>query len=169
MLKQLKRIFTGEAMRAGTVECCEAPPGAYTAVLFKEVGSDGRFYFQKRTRKEKIFYGRLAMFGGHREGDETPQQCALRELREELGVDFHEQELIKIAAVNTFDSGCQGAIGQVFLIDEVDPKRILAKNVNAEGRLVRLRASRLAAHWRELTPVTALAVLQYYVYKECKG
>lgn len=165
MLRFLRNLFVAAPKIVDDVHY--VPPGAYTAVLLKESGQRGRFYFQKRTRKEKIFYGRLAMFGGHREGEETPEECALRELKEELGVDFAAAELVKIAAINTFDDKCHGAIGQIFLIDDLDPKRVDPRKVNIEGRLLRLGERNLRAHWRRFTPATSFAVLQYFVYKAC--
>lgn len=167
MLNFVRGLFGGSPHLAEGADY--VPPGAYTAVLLKERGANGPFYFQKRTRKEKIFYGRLAMFGGHREGEETPEQCALRELREELGVDFKESELIKIAVINTFDNRGDGAIGQIFLIDDLLSGRVDRRKVNIEGRLVKLREGELRARWRQFTPATAFAVLQYFVHQELIG
>lgn len=164
MLNLLRQFFA-EGKRTAEGECYD-PPGAYTAVLLREAGPKGRFYFQKRTRKQKIFYGRLAMFGGHRENEETPEECALRELKEELGIEFRGEDLIKIGVVNTFDNRCSGAIGQLFLITDLDRARVQRRNVNAEGALVRLKPAAIARNLAKMTPVTAFAVLQYYVYEQ---
>ena len=46
---------------------------------------DGRFLIQRRDDKPTIPYpGRLALFGGLREGNETFRECAVREFTEEL-------------------------------------------------------------------------------------
>jgi 8-oxo-dGTP diphosphatase len=45
----------------------------------------GRFLFQQRDDIPGILHpGKVALFGGHREGDETYLECAVRELHEEL-------------------------------------------------------------------------------------
>jgi 8-oxo-dGTP pyrophosphatase MutT (NUDIX family) len=46
---------------------------------------EGRFLIQRRDDKPTISYpGRLALFGGLREGNETFRECAVREFTEEL-------------------------------------------------------------------------------------
>lgn len=46
---------------------------------------EGRFLIQRRDSKPTIPYpGRLALFGGLREGNETFRECAVREFTEEL-------------------------------------------------------------------------------------
>jgi 8-oxo-dGTP pyrophosphatase MutT (NUDIX family) len=45
-----------------------------------------RFLLQQRDDIAGIFYpGKIGLFGGHREGDETFLDCAVRELHEEQG------------------------------------------------------------------------------------
>jgi 8-oxo-dGTP pyrophosphatase MutT (NUDIX family) len=46
----------------------------------------GRFLLQRRDNVPNILYpGRIGLFGGHREGDETFLQCVVREVSEETG------------------------------------------------------------------------------------
>lgn len=49
------------------------------AIIYK----DGSYLFMKRVKKGKIFY---AVIGGRPEGDETPQETAIREVAEESGL-----------------------------------------------------------------------------------
>lgn len=46
----------------------------------------GRFLLQQRDDIPGIYQpGKVGLFGGHREGDETYLQCVVREVREEIG------------------------------------------------------------------------------------
>jgi 8-oxo-dGTP diphosphatase len=46
----------------------------------------GRFILQQRDDIPDIYQpGKVGLFGGHREGDETYLQCIIREVREEIG------------------------------------------------------------------------------------
>jgi 8-oxo-dGTP diphosphatase len=45
---------------------------------------EGRFLLQRRDNVVNILYpGKIGLFGGHREGDETFLECVVREVREE--------------------------------------------------------------------------------------
>ena len=46
----------------------------------------GRFLLQRRDNVPNILYpGRIGLFGGHREGEETFLECVVREVSEETG------------------------------------------------------------------------------------
>jgi 8-oxo-dGTP diphosphatase len=48
---------------------------------------EGRFLLQRRDDNPSIAYpGRIGLFGGHREGDESFLECVAREVREETGL-----------------------------------------------------------------------------------
>ena len=65
------------------------PPNPKLVVAAVLTDSAGRFLFQQRDYKPAIAYkGRWSLFGGVVEPEETPRQAIIRELKEEIGVDF---------------------------------------------------------------------------------
>ena len=49
------------------------------------IDTRGRFLLQQRDNIPGIFFpGKIGLFGGHREGDETFLECAVREVHEEI-------------------------------------------------------------------------------------
>jgi 8-oxo-dGTP diphosphatase len=53
------------------------------------VGTCGRLLFQQRDDSPGLLYaGLVGLFGGHKEGDETPIETVRRELEEETGLAF---------------------------------------------------------------------------------
>jgi 8-oxo-dGTP diphosphatase len=49
------------------------------------IDSCGRFLFQQRDDNPDILYpGKIGLFGGHREGNETFLECVVREVHEEI-------------------------------------------------------------------------------------
>ena len=58
------------------------------------LNSEKRVLFYLRDDKPTLLYpNRWALPGGYREEGETPEQCILREIEEELGVKFGEVTL----------------------------------------------------------------------------
>ena len=50
------------------------------------IDSHGRFLLQQRDDIPGILHpGKIGLFGGHREGEETYLQCVVREIHEEIG------------------------------------------------------------------------------------
>ncbi len=165
----LQFLFNERVERAAALVAESEPPGAYTAVLFREAGPKGRFLLQKRIRRDKLYFGRIAMFGGHREGDETPEECAIREIEEETGVRLGHGELARVAAIKTFDNKGDVAVGHLFIVDDFDPERLDRRRISEEGRLVRLRENDFARNFRRFTPITALALQLYFDYRELQA
>lgn len=74
-----------------------APVGA--GIVFQDAG--GRVLLLKRSAEETNYADHWALPGGGAEDGETPAQCAIREAREEIGVDAAESDLVQIATVPT--------------------------------------------------------------------
>lgn len=58
-----------------------SPPDGASVILYKR----GQVLLYKRDRHPQIFPGRWALFGGGIEGEETPEETLVRELKAELG------------------------------------------------------------------------------------
>jgi 8-oxo-dGTP diphosphatase len=63
------------------------------------VSRDGKIVLQQRDQDAKTFPGFLATFGGGIEDNETPTQALVRELKEELGADVKESEVIPLGVI----------------------------------------------------------------------
>jgi 8-oxo-dGTP pyrophosphatase MutT (NUDIX family) len=95
----------------------------------------GRFLIQKRDDKPTIPYaGRLALFGGAREGDESLLQCAVREFREELtySVPVHRFEhFLSYEGPDLDVEGCTSRV-EAFIVRDVPVNAVTV----TEGSLV---------------------------------
>lgn len=66
---------------------------------------DGKLLMQQRTPDWGKSAGKLTAFGGHVEDGETPLQALKRELKEELGADVNDAELISLNALTEEETG----------------------------------------------------------------
>ncbi len=74
----------GQASRR---ECHSNPALMHQAVHVLVFDDEGRLFLQKRSRKKDIQPGRWdTSVGGHMQPGENPEQAALREMQEELGI-----------------------------------------------------------------------------------
>lgn len=55
----------------------------------KYEGEELCVYFQKRSPEDEKFPGHFGFWGGGAEGEETPEEALIREVREELGIDLN--------------------------------------------------------------------------------
>lgn len=67
---------------------------AAVLALFDDHQADLRLWFIRRAELGDLHSGQVAFPGGHREAGETPEQAALRECHEEIGVAASAVELI---------------------------------------------------------------------------
>ena len=64
----------------------------------------GRVLLQKRDNTPTIQEpGKWDVWGGHCEAGETPEACAIRELREEIGVEIADPEALKFLMTRSVD------------------------------------------------------------------
>ena len=74
------------------------PSGYYPMVVMIAIqNSEGKFLMQKRVEEKGGDYG---VTGGHPKSGETPYEGIITEVKEELGIDISNNEIIE------FDSGC---------------------------------------------------------------
>lgn len=76
----------------------KVPDGYYPIVVMIVIqNSEGKFLMQKRVEEKGGDYG---VTGGHPKSGETPYEGIITEVKEELGIDISNNEIIE------FDSGC---------------------------------------------------------------
>lgn len=87
---------TGKTYRKGEV----IPEGYYPMVVMVVIrNSKGEFLMQKRAKSKGGDWG---VTGGHPKAGETPIEGIITEVKEELGLDFSNENFIE------YDSGCDG-------------------------------------------------------------
>jgi 8-oxo-dGTP pyrophosphatase MutT (NUDIX family) len=88
---------------------------------------DGRLLLQQRDDVPGIRYpGRIGLFGGHREGNETFLECVCREIDEELGLRLPPERFDPLASYSAVDPEGGRVTGEFFI----------ARNIAADGLLV---------------------------------
>ena len=87
-LYDINRNLTGETIFKGD----EIPEGKYIVVVLVYIqNSKGQFLIQKRS---KIKNGKLATTGGHVKSGESSVQGIISEVKEEIGLDLKEEDLL---------------------------------------------------------------------------
>ena len=62
--------------------------------------STGALLLEERGAEASVAAGKLTCFGGKREAQEAPLECIRRELREELGLGFREEDDVPCPTLN---------------------------------------------------------------------
>lgn len=94
------------------------PKGYYPMVVMAVIrNSKGEFLMQKRVQSKGGDWG---VTGGHPKSGETPLEGMITEIKEELGLDFSNENLVE------YDSGCDGidCYKMYFVIKDIDLKDI---------------------------------------------
>jgi 8-oxo-dGTP pyrophosphatase MutT (NUDIX family) len=124
------------------------------------IDTQGRFLLQQRDNVPGIVHpGKVALFGGHREGDETYLACVVREIHEELSF-FIEPELFEyLASLDGIDIDVEGGQirGELFVTRNVPVDRITV----TEGSLLIATADQLAGMQHRLTPSALFAINKF--------
>lgn len=96
-LYNAKKILTGEVIKKGE----KIPLGKFyiTVVVFIE-NDKGEFLLQKRVKKKD---GKWATTGGHPKSGESSLEGIVTEIKEELGVNVKQNELILFKTIQTED------------------------------------------------------------------
>lgn len=125
------------------------------AVVFDQ---SGRLLLQLRDDVPHILYpGKIGLFGGHREGDETFLECAVRELCEELTYYLPPERFEPIGRHAGADSEVPGGTvrAEFFVVREVPVDKI---NVT-EGSLKIVLVGELGLIADALTPSARFAIM----------
>jgi len=84
------------------------------------VGTCGRLLLQQRDDIPGILYaGLVGLFGGHKEGDETPIETVRREVEEETGLAFEARRFQPLVDFSVAYSGGGGVKGVYYVLRDV--------------------------------------------------
>lgn len=112
----------------------------------------GRFLLQRRDNDPRISSpNRLSMFGGHKEGAENAQTCALREVEEETGCALRPDQIELVAATHTLYPNGVLRAGSFFFADHIDPGSFVV----TEGKLEIIPFAALPEYFHQMVPTTA--------------
>jgi 8-oxo-dGTP diphosphatase len=117
----------------------------------------GRLLLQLRDDKPGILFpGMIGLFGGHREGDETFLECAIRELEEELSYYIPPERFEHIATRKGNDSEVSGGIvcAEIFIVRDVPVEELTI----TEGSLLIVDVTELDKIEHRLTPSARFAL-----------
>jgi 8-oxo-dGTP diphosphatase len=104
--------------------------------------------------------GKIGLFGGHREGNETFLDCAVRELHEELGCYISPERFEFLASYEGPDLAIQGGALCVnfFVVRNVPACRLFV----SEGKPLLVSPSELGILEEKLTPTTKYALKAFF-------
>ena len=125
------------------------------------IDDQDRFLLQQRDDIAGIFYpGKIGLFGGHREGDETFLDCAVRELDEELGYYIPPERFEFLASYEGPDLAIHGGTVCVnfFVVRNVPTDRL----VISEGKPLIVSPLELGALEEKFTPTTRYALKAFF-------
>jgi 8-oxo-dGTP diphosphatase len=121
------------------------------------IDTHGRFLLQQRDNIPGILFpGKIGLFGGHREGNETFLECVVREIHEEISVFIPPDRFEPLASYRGADPSMAGATlrRELYLTRDVpvEPLRI------TEGSLVIVEPKAVSALLPRLAPSAHAAI-----------
>ncbi|MBC9878160.1 NUDIX domain-containing protein [Bradyrhizobium sp. INPA01-394B] len=121
------------------------------------VDQSGQLLFQLRDNVPGIVHpGKIALFGGRREPPESPLECIVREVAEEIGYKASPDDfefLVKLHGADP-ENIARHVNGEVFVARNVTSSDLVV----TEGNLVIVHPSELSKFRSEMTPMTVIAV-----------
>ena len=125
------------------------------------IDTHGRFLLQQRDDVVGILHpGKVGLFGGHREGDETYLECVIREIHEEISCLISAERFEHLASMNGPDIDVDGeAVSAEFFITRDIPVDAL---VITEGSLLIINPDELIQVERKLTPSARFALKTFF-------
>jgi len=91
-----------------------------SAILMFNKG--GHVLLQKRDNIPTILEpGKWDVWGGHCEAGETPEACASRELREEIGVEITDSTALKFLMTRSVDGRAESVFAYLFEAEGIPP------------------------------------------------
>jgi len=122
------------------------------------IDSQGRFLFQQRDDVPGIAApGKIGLFGGHREGNETFLGCVVREVQEETGLAVSPENFVHVATYRgpDFEGGSLSA--ECYVVHDVPADRVHV----TEGSLIIAERADLASLALNIAPLAVIALEQF--------
>lgn len=124
------------------------------------LADDGRLILQRRDNIPGILHpGKVGLFGGHREGNESFVDCIAREIQEEIGYRVPGHRFEHLATRTGPDPDVPGGMvhGEIYVIRGVPMEQLTI----AEGTLVAILPEEISAIASKLVP-SARSALEYF-------
>jgi 8-oxo-dGTP diphosphatase len=125
------------------------------------IDSHGRFLLQQRDDIVGIIHpGKVGLFGGHREGNETFLECVVREVHEELSYFIPAERFEYLTGITgeDIDTDSGGSVRGEFFVARDIPVEAL---VVTEGSLLVVDPGDVTALFQRLTPTARFAQKVY--------
>lgn len=135
----------------------------FSVVLLKQRDRD-LFLVQKRARFLGTSYpGRLGLFGGRQDPGETPDGCAIREVKEEAGLRLRAADLLLLGRMLGYDDRGRLGFGHVYAVDTLSADDVgAARRFRCvEGRTVALSRADIGRRVAALTAISLYALSAY--------
>jgi 8-oxo-dGTP diphosphatase len=126
------------------------------------IDTSGRFLLQQRDDVVGILHpGKVSLFGGHREGDETFLQCVVREIHEEISYFVPADRFEHLAGLSGSDIDADGdsVRAEFFIVRDISIEGLII----TEGSLLVTRPSDIIEIEHKLTPSARFAMKAYGV------
>ena len=107
------------------------------------------------------FPGKIGLFGGHREGNETFLECVVREVHEEISYFVPPEQFEHLTSYNNVDAEGGTVAGEMFVARDVPSDRLII----TEGSLLIVHRSRLPLLMDRLAP-SALAAVRAFLTRQ---
>lgn len=156
-LSVLDVIETGPADDEATSDFMQAADPPMSASRHREfacailIDTFDRFLLQQRDDVPGVFQrGKIGLFGGHREGDETSLQCIVREIHEELSYFLPPENFIHLTSYDGDDIDVAGGTvhGEFFVARGVPVEQLIV----TEGSLLIVKPNELSLVKHQLSP-----------------
>ena len=121
------------------------------------IDTRGHLLLQRRDDIPGILQpGKVGLFGGHREGEETYLQCVVREICEEIGYFVPARRFTHLTSYDGPDlDGAGGSVrGELFVADDIPSDKLTV----TEGALLIVEPDRAMMIMPELTPFASLVM-----------
>jgi 8-oxo-dGTP diphosphatase len=117
----------------------------------------GRFLLQQRDDIIGILHpGKVSLFGGHREGDETYLECVAREIHEEISFFIPAKQFEFLVSFDGTDMDVEGGFvhGEFFIARDIPVNALVV----TEGSLLIVKPDEIINIERKLTPSARFAM-----------